>query len=702
MTVNLKLIEQLSSKYRAINSPDNMLKVKNLLSDTLDDEWVLFSKKAIKQDCGSYKYAFRMKWDRYLPNHTYLNSPENRNFKEFIQQVFSQFLCRTDITESQNIFNLSPCIMIFIGWLYLNEKELKPNKDYLKNISNFYLTKFFYAFARHGHLGVLNIPQRIMNQLQNELEIKIYKTDNLYFLGEKQIVEIVNYLHKLDLYTTNAFGCEIIDLNKFRSHFALATTETYGSKFKAFIRQFEPEMLNKYPGLLVKSRRTSEYPSHKTPLISEVIAKPISYRHAKKQLDLIVGLFAQYPSFPTQINPPSFYDKEELEKVINTYCHPGGHTMCPPSEVVTFYLNRSIKILLDHADDILKFYIESTSHFINQCWIGTSFSSKRNNYIKNNIPTSLAAIFGKSINVSGYCLNTAKSNDFENFRINPTLSDLMYVLFGACFVAITSLLPYRINELGELLNKCLYKKKGTGFYIRKSFLKTGISGEKISSDRPIHYISAKAIMCFKHFRRFSMDVCSSNKNSKYLLFGLDLNSTELKASAKGDSFAKQCIRKFADFIEVPLDDFGRRWYLNIHELRKFFIINFFWCFKHGHLDTLRWAVGHSNWNHLDQYLKENIDEDTYQTIQKQFLSMQLFSYVEEGRSEVDGISELYNDLCEQFNVDELSIIHKQKIQEQIDMGLFDDYEMKVYSISDSTEQFNFAIRMEKRDDRKAA
>lgn len=704
MSTNQALIESITRGYNRLNNPCALLNVPNLITELTSEEWILSTKKTFIDDRGKYRHVYKILWNRLLPNGTYLNSDENKEFREFIQRLFSQYITRTGINESLNIFNLSPAIMLFISWVYLNEIKFQPNTHFLTKISNSDIENFFFTYCNHGQMGLLKVPQRICSKLASELRLVFYEQDNLYLINQKKVTKIIAHFHDIGMYTVNNRGIQAIDLKAFREYFSLSIQETYGIRFKAFIRQFEPDFQRKFPGLLVASRMITEYPSHKTILVSDAISKRISIRYAKSQFNLIFGLLGQYPSFPKQINHPNFYQKEKIFELITRKTVKLEHTRCPSAETVTFYLNKSIRLLLEHGDEILDFYIKSTEYFIDEGWLGTKHSTKRNKYIRANTPEELKKILNNNkTTISGYCVNTSSEgfediDSYDRVRNAPTLSDLMYILLGACFIGIAGLLPYRINELSLLKNDCLLKKEGIGFYVRKSFLKSGINGEKITGDRPIHYISAKSIMLLQQFNQFSKEVGKAQRNCDYLLFTLDLNSTTLKTSSKGEAFVKQCIRALADFIEVPLDQMGRRWYVNIHELRKFFIINMFWCFKFGHLDTIRWAAGHTDWQHLENYLEENIGEESFHKIQEVYISLQLFSHIEDGHSDIDGIESLYLDLCKEFSVKQLTITHKQEIERWIGANLLDEYQMEIYTISDLECENSYAVKLVKRND----
>jgi hypothetical protein len=667
-----------------------------LINSIEDKEWILRTEKTFVDKEGEYKHVKKIIWDRNLPNGTSLYSIENQPFRDFIQQVFAQYINTSSITSSVSLANLSPYLMVFVSWVFLNDKKFEPNKHFLRKISNADLRGFFTDYIKHGSFGVLRVAQRVIEKIKLDFNIPLYEITNYFKLNETNVNIIKALLGANEIYEINNRGCKAVNNEAFKRFFNLSVEEGYGKKFSAFLRQFEPESQELYPHLLVPSRFSTEMPNHKTISVDDAIEKNLSKIYSRGLFRLLNGIIKQYPRFPDKIKKPSSYQFSELITLIDEIATKGKPTPYIPFSTATFYLKNSISLIIEHGRHLLSFYIELMTVYKQKGWLSTSYCSQRNNYIKENIPNTLL-----DFNISGFSVNTSsEGHDQEisyhrRIRELPTLCDLMYILFGACFISIGALLPYRINEFELLKHDCLFRKKGCGFYARKSFLKTGLMNEKNIGDRPIHPMSARAIIFLKLFRRASLKLSTNKQNREYLLFGLDLNKTNLQSSAKGDAFIKQCIHSFADFFEVPLDDLGRRWYANVHEWRKFFIINFFWCFKYGHMDTLRWASGHNNPEHLEKYLKENIGDKEFNKLKSLYMSYQLKMFNTGGTSQIENIHLLYSDVCLAFSVTEVSELDSETLEDWIQMKLLNkSIKLEMYMIGAQETEFNMALRVE--------
>jgi hypothetical protein len=667
-----------------------------LMNSIKSKEWILETEKTFIAQNGEYKHVKKIIWDRDLPNGSNLYSSENQPFRVFIQQALAQYINTMSKVSSISIANLSPHLMVFISWVFLNEVKFEPNKYFLRKISNADLNDLLTNYIRHGSFGALKIAQRVVEKIKLYSNISLHGITNYFKFDEIYINKTIDFLEKNKLYEQNNRGIKVVNRQAFMHHFDLSVQEVYAIKFSAFLRQFELESQELYPNLLVPSRFSTEMPSHKTRSVDDAIDKNLSKLYSRSFFRLLKGIIEQYPSFPDKIKEPSSYQFSECSELIDSIATKGKNTPCIPFPTATFYLKYSISLVIDHGRDLLDFYIKLMTVYKQREWLSTNCWSERNDYIKDNIPDSLLLF-----QISGFCLKTS-SEGYDNgityhqrIRELPTLCDLIYVLFGACFILIGALLPYRINEFELIKHDCLFKKTGCGFYVRKSFLKTGAMNKKSIGDRPIHPMSAKAIILLKVFRKASIRLSTNKENIDYLLFGLDLNKTSLQASAKGDSFIKQCIRSFADFFEVPVDDLGRRWYVNIHELRKFFIINFFWCFKYGHMDTLRWAAGHNDPAHLEEYLKENIGEEEFNEIQSLYMSYQLKMFNTNGTSQIKNIHLLYSDVCLAFSVSEISELDSETIEDWLQLKLRNkSIKLDMYTIANQESEFNMALRME--------
>ena len=103
-----------------------------LLSGIHDSKWIIKTAKTVKRSNGSYRYAQTINWNRRLPDGTYLDSPENRDFLNFFQKAFLIMIESTSISPNLSVGSLRSLInslMPFIQWSFRKDSNLNPRSD---------------------------------------------------------------------------------------------------------------------------------------------------------------------------------------------------------------------------------------------------------------------------------------------------------------------------------------------------------------------------------------------------------------------------------------------------------------------------------------------------------------------------------------------------------------------------------------------
>lgn len=120
---------------------------------------------------------------------------------------------------------------------------------------------------------------------------------------------------------------------------------------------------------------------------------------------------------------------------------------------------------------------------------------------------------------------------------------------------------------------------------------------------------------------------------------------------------------FCDYIEVPCDQHGRRWYLRLHECRRFFSMSFFHL--HGaqtSLPALSWMMGHSDIAKTWRYIQEEL---TGKEITKAEVAMAHAAI--QGKGEAEGAERLSRILRRHFKTDRLDLIDEEELVEYLEM-----------------------------------
>ncbi|HDY8002043.1 TPA: integrase [Vibrio vulnificus] len=206
-------------------------------------------------------------------------------------------------------------------------------------------------------------------------------------------------------------------------------------------------------------------------------------------------------------------------------------------------------------------------------------------------------------------------NRHERIRANESLFDLFSVLQGAMQVLVGALMARRQDELVKLkphgnlspqLNPFCQEGQNTEFSLIFKVKKTGSKGVNATIERPIPLSIAKFIW---QFEQFNIKASELNLTKGQLSLFNNLNSNYCQLSRVSHSTYNANLDDLCDYFETDLvrDDNGEyyRNYVRQHQLRRFFAMAFFWSKGFDGMDALRWMLGHSDMEHLYNYISES-------------------------------------------------------------------------------------------------
>lgn len=647
-----------------------------LLSDIHADEWVLRTRRTTIKENGTYKYAKRIKWDRFLSDETLLTDKKNKFIKELIQKLtFINFESPLSNNNSsiQSLFSIGIQTGVIISWLIFNDDKLNTNKNGLTLLSQSWIEELSKKMISGGTFELLNTGQRILEIISKEINCNVIGVD-IFNLSEKNKQTIISYLNDKGLYKYNYHRRLVINRPVFYKKFKLSKQEMHSHKATLFLRQFEPELLIYNSKVLIPAEFSTEFPSHRTPLISEIKLKKYSSSYVLQYLRIIQDWFSLKDMFHNELPNPEVFRFNEIRTYIKSQGINNEVTPWIPIQTSMRLLNKSINLILDYGDELTSFYQECEEYFLKNGYLGKEYYSQRNIYVEKNIPKNLKDLnitrFSRSNNVSFE--ENSNNNRYPRLRKEPSLKDMMSVLHGACILIIGGLKPIRIGELADLKTECIYFKKNDGFWMKQDIYKSGTNDILPTDEKPIPKITAEAIKLMQRFNSIAKkcNPKSNKKETRYLFYGLNYNQTNLHASIKDSEQIGKCIETFTDYIEVPLDSYGRRWYANIHELRKSFLLTFFWTFKFSSLDACRWMAGQKDPDHIFRYIEKNMPGEEMVEIEAEYASQQLKLFnTDYNLSEMENISSLNNDVCNHFNVKNTSEIPEEELNEWIEVSL---------------------------------
>jgi len=283
---------------------------------------------------------------------------------------------------------------------------------------------------------------------------------------------------------------------------------------------------------------------------------------------------------------------------------PLGHTNPLPSEAVTYALDKAVTFFYDHGDHILK----SLSNLL--------IAAHENNlpvlqFSKVNDITPLLTMECLDLGINKWSIvefNESKAGFHrpDNYHqllrsSNSGLFEMAKVLNGAANIC-TGLMSAARN--GELLDLTALSTDETNSWIELSSRKSGFGSIRKSQWRPIPVVTGHILSAYQAFHNSLAKAGIQPPKS--------LLSTVSFSGAMGitaNSF-NYCNDLFCDYIEMPLDHLGRRFYIRQHQLRQYFIVAFFYASGISGIETLRWFVRHFDPQHLWAYLRQNVAGST--------------------------------------------------------------------------------------------
>lgn len=337
-----------------------------------------------------------------------------------------------------------------------------------------------------------------------------------------------------------------------------------------------------------------------------------------------------------------------------------------PAEVVITSLKKAIEFALAYGDEIVDSYICLAKHAIAEKTTCLVYSNR--NCISQFIAPKLReigvtrwSIDQSPLHLESVHKRCTKAEFFREFRKNPGLYDILRILYGCVQICVGILMARRSGELAELMSGNCIDTKGKYLFFKNR--KSGIGNNREIEMRPIPPIAVKLI---RQLERLQIELLEANILSNNLpLFSYPskiLNTPILKLSQKS---MEHTFDFFCDYFETEIDTEGRRFYIRQHQLRRAFAMLFFWNNSFGGMDTLRWFLGHTDAEHLYNYITESIPGEVLVSIKAQFGMEQI-------RTNSPESMELAAVVQQHFGTSDFSVLDDLELEEYIEELILDN------------------------------
>lgn len=629
-----------------------------LLSSIDAREWVIATPTTILEK-GVWRGSRRVSWSVHLEGGGLLTDAIHRDYLNFLKQ--SAILLRSGAlrrVSTQSFMQWICDAKLITSWVYRNCGYFDPDKRHLSYFDGDALDDMLRGLSSGKVLAASNdlvicCLERMLNIMEVPQNISsIVDPHCLPLLLRNMIVswlrrEVGFHIYRGQVRIKRDVFLKVIGIDDVSGRQALAR----------FLSQFELDKNgNRYSSNL--SREYPEFSAKRSRLLAP--GGPTLHR-ILRHWEVWQGLHIHFPHALPVVKGNEY---TKAHNTVHRLRVPSGHTEWLPIPIVLVYLREAIKYVSTYGELLVDYYIAVLEAFAQHNAFGVSGNPAAVRVGKCEMRREIAERLRPKglevLRVSGWAHGTYGANRFERLRSAPSLVEAISMLVAAAAILIATIKPIRLDELRLLKRNCLFVGHDGGFWLEHTRLKRVVQDRREHIRRPIPNIAAHAIqLLIRLGDRCAPYVPARTSVDSNNLFHLPTMNREgiIYCTQLSHDALYKYFDRFGDFIAPANVTQERRWYVRIHQLRKSFLITYFWCFKYASLDAARWIAGHSDASHIYAYIEANFPGDELPRIEASYARDQLLSFERKnGDQEVDRIEDLHRAVCRHFRVSSVSAI----------------------------------------------
>lgn len=617
---------------------------------------------------GKWHNIIRIDWRVRLHNGASLTDVRYVRLLTLAKKI--AFLARCDLISGNSApsgwKSATGQMINIIRWTVLHEERFQPEKYGLRLLDQPALDWLLGLIAEGHWAHALQIPQRILAAVYlsaHSVACPQALLDDPYAIPPAEIGPLVRWLEHQEGYKKVSEGAHYGKRYLRREPLARLISENClsvsGPNVSRFLRQFEPDFSD--GALLIGLKQSTEFPSQKTKSIQHASGGAGSEGSVEALAKAIATFLDAHRHVPDLLPEPAHISIRRATSIANRVARPSAHTLSMPVNTGLAYLNTAMRFVHVYGEAIVGFYLAV---------MADSNPNTRNSSLNRSLKRSLkrrlndwhigsGELIASILNITEFRREEAKP-DFGRLRSNPTLDEALRVLIGSCIVCIALLKPSREDELTHLKRNCL--REGAGGYCFNFNLGKSNAGEAWQDeDRPIPVIAAKAIHLLQRLSECLSAIFAEERKFGDNLFYLPKAEGTGALNASGDLLNNH-LDIFCDFVGLPPDCEGRRWYVRIHEMRKWFLLMLFWSGRFDVLDAARWIAGHTDAEHIYAYIEKEFPGEELPQIEAEYSIDRVYRREQERKrghgdaGNEDGIDALYEAVLRHFNVESLTMV----------------------------------------------
>ncbi|MCE9958429.1 hypothetical protein [Aeromonas rivipollensis] len=599
---------------------------------------------------------------------------------------------------------------LLVRWTYLNGDVLKPQQFIFTKLTMQHFVDFFTGIGKGGVVFALQYPERILLELFPAA------------LGRKPTVEELNDPLSLNgedcclvarwLATKGALNNVVrsdtgeLAVNRgFLANLIGADVDTLrgGPRWLAFLEQFavsDTQLEKRAFNNNGSGRR--EYPSQKAISLEEAKKAGATEKTLGKYFDDFRTIVSLHRHLPDVCPNPHEFKPAYLRKVVVEVSDVSNHTPWIPLNIAMDYTTEALRWVHVYGEDLVSVFLLAYRDLYERGLLVSASALKVNNPTKSDYAVAFKALSNareqyianlpipeslRSLNLNGWGVyfHLDGKKGFTKLQKEPSLNDAIMVLIGAITVVISMVKPIRESELRALKTDCITFVKGDGYWLSQDIRKKNVGDIRPIDARPIPLIATRAIQLLRRLTDGLKEIMGVT--DPWLLNSLMTLPSfgRYEAIIEGTLSATRLgalLDAFCDFVALPPNATGQRWYLRVHEMRKSFLITFFWTYRYASLDAARWMAGHADASHLYAYIQANFPGEELPGLEAEYAAQVLRDYEQSGATpEVRDVGDLYQVVCDHFSVRDVSWIDEQMLKDWLELQ-FESKEFQIipYSI----------------------
>jgi hypothetical protein len=623
----------------------------------------------------------KIEWSYSLCDGTNLLDKENEYFlsviKEFVYESRTSYL--TPDCGTEKVMDTALYTKLIADWMIKNQDTYNTKPRAFANLDSDGIKSIIHTYVNEGSYGLASLEFRaralftkvltdssILNEI-NESEHKFPATltdpklksvvSNYYNEAEGDTIRKWLYLQGCYAKTTKRekqFGLlHELRPGKLNQIISSNITKYVPPQLTLLLREFESIQSYEHQEL---------YRAHRCKAYLPQGYKTLEQRSAEKcTLDgssKIIAVINKFSVLTDEVeglpNRLSLESVDAFSVAREAGARRGSHTRTTPASIALKALEESVTYILKYSKPLTKLYLDvaearasnSSMPEICESLSDLNLSFERSHWMSERLGGNRGQKQAKGSAERG---ENAGHSGGTLCREELPLNDAISFLFAAIFILTATMSARRISELMRIIAGSVIGEEGN-YHLRIQLAKVTVGGVRAEIIRPIPDLVASSIESLIEFKEkaYKNKTLTKTYDSVFTFNHNDFSFSQ----------PTEIVHRFTDYIGLPADKDGRRWYHKNHEFRRFFAIVFFWQYKFSNLSAISWMLGHGDPRETYKYIKESIGGSELTEVEAKFIAETL----RDSSSEIEEIKTLKAFALKHFQTTDIGLIEADDLE----------------------------------------